>query len=75
MLLSANPASDYRVLAPDIHYLECEPSVEMFQSRLEELAWDHRLMREIAGAGSERVRGRMDVRHGVAAKLQKMGWL
>ena len=74
MLLSANPASDHRVLKPGVHYLDCEPNAELIRGQLEEIAQDHRRMREIAQAGSERVRGCMDVRRGVRDKLSKMGW-
>jgi glycosyltransferase involved in cell wall biosynthesis len=74
LLLSANPASDNRVLEPDVHYLECEPDASRLQQVLQEIASDPRRLRGIAQAGSDRVRSRMDVRRGVRSKLAHMGF-
>jgi hypothetical protein len=74
LLISANPSTDHRVLTPDVHYLDCEPDAARLQDTLEGIAGDPRRMRTIAQAGSRRVRDRMDVRRGVAAKLAHMGF-
>jgi glycosyltransferase involved in cell wall biosynthesis len=74
LLVSANPASDHRVLTPGAHYLECEAEPRRLQELLEEIARDPTRWRGIADAGSQRVRGRMDIRRGVASKLAYMGF-
>jgi hypothetical protein len=73
MLLSANPARDHRVLTPEVHYLERQPTVEAFRAALLDLADDPGRVREVAESGSGRVHAEMDVRKGVAEKLQAMG--
>jgi len=73
LLLSANPAGDHRILAPGEHYLELPATPEAFRGALRELAADPRRARRIAEAGSEQVRGQMDVRRGIALKLEAMG--
>jgi glycosyltransferase involved in cell wall biosynthesis len=73
LLLSANPLGDYRVLEPGIHYVDCAPEARSLRDALQRLAGSPETMRRIAGAGSTRVRERMDVRLGVSAKLEHMG--
>lgn len=73
LLLSANPAQDHRVLTPGAHYLERPPTAEAFRAALFALADDPGRTREIAEAGSDRLRAEMDVRKGVAAKLRAIG--
>jgi glycosyltransferase involved in cell wall biosynthesis len=75
LLASANPAQDHRVLTPGEHYLELAPDPAAFRTALLELAGDLERTRRIAQAGSERVREQMDVRKGIATKLQVMGLL
>lgn len=74
LLISGNPSSDRRVLAPDLHYLECDRDAVRLRSILEEIAGDPGRMRRIAEAGCYQVRDRMDVRHGIADKLTHMGF-
>lgn len=74
LLISANPASDHRVLIPDIHYLECDAHSDKLRELLRAIALDPQRMRRIAKTGSRRVRDRMDVRRGVASKLTRMGF-
>jgi hypothetical protein len=74
LLVSANPASDHRVLAPGASYIDCGADPVQLRSTLEQIARDPQLMRTVAQAGSRRVRERMDVRRGVAAKLAHMGF-
>lgn len=74
LLISANPARDHRVLTPGRDYVECEPDGERLRGTLERLADNRALVREIAESGSDRVRERMDVRHGAAYKLAHMGF-
>jgi glycosyl transferase family 1 len=74
LLLSANPAADRRVLAPGVHYVECEPDVALVRAALSQIATDLDRACRIARAGSDQVRSRMAVRSGVAAKLAHMGF-
>jgi glycosyltransferase involved in cell wall biosynthesis len=74
LLISANPASDHRVLDPDVHYLDCEPDTILLRQLLLELAADHPRLRSVAQTGSDQVRARMDVRHGALSKLVHMGF-
>ncbi len=74
MLISANPACDYRVLDPSTDYLECPPDSERLRQLLLEIAADPVRLRQVARAGSERVRTRMDVQHGARSKLRHMGF-
>jgi glycosyltransferase involved in cell wall biosynthesis len=74
LLISANPASDYRVLEPGVHYLACEPDAIMLRRLLQRIASDPAQMQHIAQAGSDQVRKRMDVRHGIRSKLVNMGF-
>ena len=73
LLISANPASDYRVLTPELHYLDCLPDVEQLRARLEQIAGEPQRMRSVADVGCAQVRERMDVRRGIAEKLAHMG--
>lgn len=73
LLVSSNPASDRRVLAPGVHYLECEPDPRELRELLQAVAQDPSRLRHIAEAGSAQVRERMDVRSGIRAKLGHMG--
>jgi glycosyltransferase involved in cell wall biosynthesis len=75
LLVSSNPAADYRVLEPAVHYLECEADVIALREVLAGLALDLPQMKAIAQAGSEQVRGHMDVRRGMRFKLLEMGFL
>lgn len=72
LLVSANPLGDHRVLEPGLHYVECPPDAESLRDALLALAGSPETMRRIAEAGSRRVRERMDVCVGVAAKLERM---
>jgi glycosyltransferase involved in cell wall biosynthesis len=74
LLISANPASDHRVLDPDVHYLDCEPDAVRLKQMLLKLLADPQRLPRIAQAGSDRVRSRMDVRHGARSKLAQMGF-
>jgi glycosyltransferase involved in cell wall biosynthesis len=73
LLVSANPLGDHRVFEPGVHYIECQADTEALRDVLRGLARDRQTMRRIAETGSARVRERMDVRLGVAAKLELMG--
>ena len=75
LLVSSNPARDHRVLTPDEHYLELPPEPAAYRSALLEVAGDVERARRIAEAGSERVRTQMDVRRGIATKLEAIGLL
>jgi glycosyltransferase involved in cell wall biosynthesis len=75
LLISANPARDHRVLTPGVHYLDCEPTPDLVRQLLEHLVDEKHLMRDVAEAGSEQVRERMDIRRGTAVKLAHMGFL
>lgn len=74
LLVSANPASDRRVLQPGVHYLECEPDADRLRELIRDLAGEPARLRPLAEAGSARVRERMDVRRGIAEKLSLMGF-
>lgn len=74
LLISANPAADHRVLEPTLHYLYCEPNPTRLQHQLQQIANDPQRMRDIAQAGSEQVRARMDIRLGARSKLAHMGF-
>lgn len=74
LLISANPVRDHRVLTPGRDYVECEPDGQRLRSTLQWSAANRALVRELAESGSERVRERMDVRHGAAYKLAHMGF-
>lgn len=73
LLTSANPAVDHRVLEPALHYLDCEADPVQLRQQLKHIADDPQRMRDIAQAGSDRVRARMDVRQGARSKLIHMG--
>jgi hypothetical protein len=73
LLVSANPGQDHRVLVPDEHYVECPASPEAVRGALIELASDLERTRKLAEDGSDRVRTQMDVRRGIAMKLESMG--
>jgi glycosyltransferase involved in cell wall biosynthesis len=73
LLVSANPLGDHRVFQPGVHYVECPPDAESLREVLRSLARRPETMRAIAQAGSQQVRERMDVRLGVAVKLEHMG--
>jgi glycosyltransferase involved in cell wall biosynthesis len=73
VLVSANPLGDHRVLTPGEHYVECQPTPEAFRGALRELAGDLERTRKLAEDGSNQVREQMDVRRGIAMKLQAMG--
>jgi SAM-dependent methyltransferase len=70
LLVSANPADDHRVLTPEQHYLERPATAEAFRATLLELAADPGWTRRVAEAGSNQVREQMDVRRGIAIKLE-----
>jgi hypothetical protein len=72
LLVSANPLGDHRVLEPGVHYVECPPRADALRDALAALAGSPETTRRIAEAGSQRVGERMDVRVGVAAKLEHM---
>jgi glycosyltransferase involved in cell wall biosynthesis len=74
LLISANPVRDHRVLRPERDYVECEPDGQRLRSTLQWLAANRALVRALAESGSDRVRERMDVRHGAAYKLAHMGF-
>ena len=73
LLVSANPAQDHRVLTPDAHYIERSPTPAAMREALVGLADDLGGAQRVAQAGSDRVRARMDVREGIAGKLNDMG--
>jgi glycosyltransferase involved in cell wall biosynthesis len=73
LLVSANPANDHRVLTPESHYIDCAATPGAVRDALIGLAGDLGKAREIAQAGSDRVRAKMDVREGIAGKLETMG--
>ena len=73
LLVSANPAQDHRVLKPDAHYIERSPTPAAMREALVGLADDLGGAQRVAQAGSDRVRARMDVREGIAGKLNDMG--
>jgi glycosyltransferase involved in cell wall biosynthesis len=73
LLVSANPAGDHRVLTPGEHYVELPAEVGAFRQSLLELAADPQRTQRLAEAGSNRVREQMDVRRGVAQKLEAIG--
>lgn len=73
LLVSANPAGDHRVFTPGEHYIELAAEVGAFRRTLLELAADLERTRRLAEAGSNRQRDQMDVRRGVAQKLEAMG--
>ena len=72
LLVSANPASDHRVLTPGEHYIELPAEAGAFREALLELAADPERTQRIAQAGSDRLREQMDVRRGMAEKLRLM---
>ena len=74
LLVSANPATDYRVLQPGTHYIEVPADPHALREHLDEIAGEPERWRTIADAGSARVRERMDVRRGIAQKLEFMGF-
>jgi hypothetical protein len=73
LLVSANPASDHRVLTPGVNYIDCDADTELLHGALTRVASEPQLMRSVADAGSALVRERMDVRRGAAEKLAHMG--
>jgi glycosyltransferase involved in cell wall biosynthesis len=73
LLVSANPSGDHRVLTPGEHYIELPAEVDAFRETLLELAAEPRRTQSLAEAGSNRVREQMDVRRGVAQKLEAIG--
>jgi glycosyltransferase involved in cell wall biosynthesis len=73
LLVSANPAGDHRILTPGEHYIELPSEVGPFRQTLLDLAADREPTRRLAEAGSNRVREQMDVRRGVAQKLEAVG--
>jgi glycosyltransferase involved in cell wall biosynthesis len=75
LLLSANPLADHRVFEPGVDYVQCPPDAQALRDAMQRLAGSPETARRIARAGSQRVRERMDVRLGVAAKLEHMGLL
>ncbi len=74
LLVSANPASDHRVLTPGEHYRDCPPEPSALRAALEQVAADMSSAQRMAEAGTARVRARMDVRRGAAEKLAHMGF-
>jgi glycosyltransferase involved in cell wall biosynthesis len=73
LLVSANPAEDHRVFTPGEHYIELPAEVGPFRQALLDLAADPERTRRLAEAGSDRQREQMDVRRGVAQKLEAIG--
>lgn len=73
LLVSSNPAHDYRVLTPGTHCVETPPTPVAVRNILVELTGNLSKARSMAEAGSDRVRARMDVREGIAWKLKAMG--
>jgi glycosyltransferase involved in cell wall biosynthesis len=73
LLVSANPADDHRVFTAGEHYIELPAEAGAFRQALLELADDTGRARRIAEAGSDRQREQMDVRRGVAQKLEAIG--
>lgn len=73
LLISANPAEDHRVLAPEFHYLERPAHPQAFRETLLRLAADPEWTRLVAKQGSDRVHQEMDVRRGIEIKLAAMG--
>ena len=73
LLVSGNPIHDHRALEPGVHYIEIPSDSRELRAQLVVLARDVQRMRQIAGAGSSRVRECFDVRAGTAFKLEKMG--
>jgi glycosyltransferase involved in cell wall biosynthesis len=73
LLVSANPAGDHRVLTPGEHYVELPAEVDAFRLQVMKLAADPAGTRRLAEAGSDRVREQMDVRRGIAQKLEAIG--
>lgn len=73
LLVSANPASDHRVFTPGEHYVELPAEAGAFRRTLLDLAADPERTRRLAEAGSDRQREQMDVRRGVARKLEAIG--
>jgi glycosyltransferase involved in cell wall biosynthesis len=73
LLVSANPAEDHRVLTAGEHFVELPAEAGAFRAALLDLAADPQGTRRLAEAGSNRVREQMDVRRGVAQKLEAIG--
>jgi hypothetical protein len=74
LLVSANPADDHRVLTSGDHYVDCPPDADALRAALQSLADDMSATERLAAQGTARLRERMDVRRGVAAKLVRMGF-
>jgi glycosyltransferase involved in cell wall biosynthesis len=73
LLVSANPPDDRRYLAAGVHYVECPAEPAALTAALLDLAAEPDTMQRIAYAGAQRVRETMDVRIGLAQKLEIMG--
>ncbi len=74
LLISANPLDDHRVIEAGEHYIRCEPDPALLRAAIEAAAANLDATRQIAEAGSARVRERTDVRRGAAEKLTLMGF-
>jgi Glycosyl transferase family 2/Glycosyl transferases group 1 len=74
LLLTANPDRDRRRLRPGIDLIELPATAEAFADAVRAVMRDPRTAAAVAESGARRVRERLDVRIGAAARLELMGF-
>jgi glycosyltransferase involved in cell wall biosynthesis len=74
LLLTANPESDHRHLRPGIDHIELPATPEAFADAVCAVLADPDSATAVAESGAGRVRERLDVRVGAAARLSLMGF-
>ena len=73
LLLTANPDRDHRALRPGVDHVELEATSGAFADAVRSVLADPRAAATIAESGARRVRDALDVKAGVAARLELMG--
>ena len=74
LLLTANPESDHRYLRPGIDHIELPATPSAFADAVRAVLADPGAATAVAESGARRVRERLDVRVGAAARLSLMGF-
>jgi glycosyltransferase involved in cell wall biosynthesis len=74
LLISANPDGDRRVMRPGVDHLEPAATADAFASAIVGVLADPGAAAAVAESGARRVRERLDVRVGAAARLALMGF-
>jgi glycosyltransferase involved in cell wall biosynthesis len=74
LLLTANPEADHRHLRPGIDHIELPATAGAYADAVRAVLAEPGAATAVAESGAQRVRERLDVRAGVAARLALMGF-